>query len=306
MHNNLYLINVLSGSKKGVRLLKVLNSAIKDGQIFGRAEPLDLKNLGSQLSAITNYKKLILAGGDGTFSSVLSQLRDSQIPVGFLPLGTGNDLARALNLMTFDESNPVPLIRQLDTAKIKMLQVWTLHDLSSDTSIKYFCNYCSFGFDADVVNRFAELRRNPNYFLYHFGRVGNRIGYAIAGLLPFIRMQKLDLQKNMEKQYIHQTPLSLFFANIKPVMGLGMSNLKSDYSDNLLEGLAIKSFSQYFPFLSGRELFNLKPTFLGAQTHWRLELNNAAAIQLDGEPYPSTTSTAFEIRPSHLVRVLYQ
>ena len=43
---------------------------------------------------------VILGGGDGTMSGAAIALRDSGLPLGILPLGTANDLARTLGLPT--------------------------------------------------------------------------------------------------------------------------------------------------------------------------------------------------------------
>jgi diacylglycerol kinase family enzyme len=47
-----------------------------------------------------NVDLVIAAGGDGTISSVASSLRKSDIPLGILPLGTGNVLASELGIPT--------------------------------------------------------------------------------------------------------------------------------------------------------------------------------------------------------------
>src|SRR5579859_5196832 len=48
---------------------------------------------------------VIAAGGDGTVVGVANGLVHGQIPLGILPLGTGNDLARVLNVpLKLDEA----------------------------------------------------------------------------------------------------------------------------------------------------------------------------------------------------------
>ena len=47
-----------------------------------------------------NVDLVIAAGGDGTISSVASSLLKSDIPLGILPLGTGNVLANELGIPT--------------------------------------------------------------------------------------------------------------------------------------------------------------------------------------------------------------
>lgn len=41
---------------------------------------------------------VIVAGGDGTLNTVVDALVETQLPLGILPLGTANDLARTLGI----------------------------------------------------------------------------------------------------------------------------------------------------------------------------------------------------------------
>jgi len=46
---------------------------------------------------------VVLGGGDGTLNAGAQALRDTQLPLGILPLGTANDLARTLSIPTAPE-----------------------------------------------------------------------------------------------------------------------------------------------------------------------------------------------------------
>ena len=41
---------------------------------------------------------MIIGGGDGTLNNALPGLLETELPLGILPLGTGNDLARTMAL----------------------------------------------------------------------------------------------------------------------------------------------------------------------------------------------------------------
>jgi diacylglycerol kinase (ATP) len=54
------------------------------------------KNLSDRLAGVSGL--VIAAGGDGTVAQVITQLRDRQVPVAILPLGTANNIARAFGI----------------------------------------------------------------------------------------------------------------------------------------------------------------------------------------------------------------
>ena len=52
----------------------------------------------ASISAFEGYNAVYAAGGDGTITDVASGLVGSEIPLGIMPLGTGNGIARGLNI----------------------------------------------------------------------------------------------------------------------------------------------------------------------------------------------------------------
>lgn len=84
-------------------------------------------------------ERLVVCGGDGTLRQVLPALAHTQIPLGLLPFGTGNDLARALG---------VP--RRLDRALQVLLQGRPTSIDLGKASGALFCTVAAFGFDAEI------------------------------------------------------------------------------------------------------------------------------------------------------------
>jgi diacylglycerol kinase (ATP) len=88
---------------------------------------------------------VILGGGDGTLNAAAQALAEAQLPLGILPLGTANDLARSLGL----PADPIDL---------------------GCVNGHYFFNVASIGFSADLAGELtADLKR----------RLGT-IGYGVA------------------------------------------------------------------------------------------------------------------------------
>ena len=66
-----------------------------------------------------DWDLVIVAGGDGTVTRVARGLRDRTTPIAILPIGTANNIARALGL----EGDVAGLIARLGTAKPRRLDV---------------------------------------------------------------------------------------------------------------------------------------------------------------------------------------
>lgn len=116
---------------------------------------------------------VVAAGGDGTLGEVVNGVAGAGVPVGLLPLGTGNDCARHLGIGT-------DLLSGLHTL---------LHGKSHRVDLgkagdRYFINIAGCGFDAAVAQRVQQgWRRLPGTLAY--------IGAVLHTLLTFtpVRMR---------------------------------------------------------------------------------------------------------------------
>jgi diacylglycerol kinase (ATP) len=86
------------------------------------------------------FDAIVVAGGDGTFNAVVNGLRSSQVPVGVLPLGTANVLARDLGLPR-DSEQMAGLIAAGPTSP-----VWP-----GRIGSRAFVMMASAGFDSEIV-----------------------------------------------------------------------------------------------------------------------------------------------------------
>ncbi|HMJ69312.1 MAG TPA: diacylglycerol kinase family protein [Cyclobacteriaceae bacterium] len=117
----------------------------------GHAEQLAIAAAGK------GHDIILAAGGDGTMSQVINgvvSLRDRAPTVGFIPLGSGNDLARSMNV-TADADKVLSLIRKNNPIEID-LGVATLHDEKGKPIQRYFINECSIGMGPEVVRQISD------------------------------------------------------------------------------------------------------------------------------------------------------
>jgi diacylglycerol kinase family enzyme len=87
---------------------------------------------------------VLVAGGDGTTGKVASRLVDSEVPLSLLPLGTANNLARALGFVT----SPEEIIARLEGGKKRAFDVGFAHRPWGES---YFFEAAGGGLLADYV-----------------------------------------------------------------------------------------------------------------------------------------------------------
>lgn len=104
---------------------------------------------------------VIIGGGDGTLNTAVQSLVDTGLPLGILPLGTANDLARTLKL----PSSPLAAAEIILQSRTRFLDLGVVNG-------HLFFNVASIGFSADLArNLTAEAKK----------RLGT-LGYAAGAL----------------------------------------------------------------------------------------------------------------------------
>ena len=97
------------------------------------------------------YNAILAVGGDGTINEIASALRDTPVALAIVPCGSGNGLARHLNIPL----SPEKAIAVANARHIESLDYCTVNDRP------FFCT-CGVGFDALVSEKFAQAgRRGP-------------------------------------------------------------------------------------------------------------------------------------------------
>jgi len=119
--------------------------------------------------AVANRAKAVVAvGGDGTIHEVATGLAGSKIPMLIVPSGTGNVLAKELNLPVSDND----CLSLLTEGKIISIPLGIVND-------RFFVLLGSAGFDAEVLERMNH--RQKNYL--------GLAAYVLAGARHFLREQ---------------------------------------------------------------------------------------------------------------------
>jgi YegS/Rv2252/BmrU family lipid kinase len=110
---------------------------------------------------------IIVGGGDGTLNTAAPALLETGLPLGVLPLGTANDLARTLGI----DPDPVAAAGLIVAGNIRRI------DLGEVNGHPFF-NVASIGFSAELARELtAEAKRKWGVF-----------GYAVTALRLLVTM----------------------------------------------------------------------------------------------------------------------
>ena len=101
----------------------------------------------SSRASLEGYDAVYAAGGDGTVNEVASGLVGSPVPLGIIPLGTGNAFARGLNI-PLNTDDVIDMLLRKKTVKIDTGKI----------SSHVFLAVAGIGYDANIAHDFNKRR----------------------------------------------------------------------------------------------------------------------------------------------------
>jgi len=175
------------------------------------AAPESLENSIARLEALSEGSRVVVVGGDGTLNRWLPILAARRLTVGLVPMGSGNDSARAWGVLVLPWQQALSLAlhgksHNIDTGLVR----WT--DLQGRPHETSFLSSLTAGFDSAVGLR--ALNGPP--WLSGLPR------YLWATLHELIHLRTWDLTVLCDGQLKHQGS-SLFASSLNtPTFGSGM------------------------------------------------------------------------------------
>lgn len=189
-----FIVNPDSGGGRGYQVWKNLERKLENKKIeyraFLTAAPGDAVSIAEKFTVpdslpkpeeTDGLMKIIAVGGDGTINEVLNGLHLSdRIVLGFIPTGSGNDLAKGLKL------SPSPakcLKRILHPAEIRKIDYGILSYGDGCMEHRRFLNSAGAGFDANVNRDIRKSSLKQHLALLNM----QKLSYFFAGAKEFIR-----------------------------------------------------------------------------------------------------------------------
>lgn len=160
-----FVINLKSGTADKTFIPGLINEVLDRNKFEHEIVKTEYAGHAAEIAAKARdeHKDIVVAvGGDGTMNEVARSLVHSQTALGIIPSGSGNGLARHLQL-------------PMNTRKaLEIINLCEIHDLDYGVidGHPFFCT-CGMGFDAFVSMKFAESgKRGPISYAENILREG--------------------------------------------------------------------------------------------------------------------------------------
>jgi YegS/Rv2252/BmrU family lipid kinase len=187
------LVNPASGGGRALRLLPRIEQALDERHaVFRVQRTRDLEHgVRQALGAIEAGELPVVVSGDGLIGAVGGAMAGSETPLGIIPGGRGNDLARGLAI----PEEPEQAVEVLLAGETRLIDV-------GEVNGRRFLGIVSVGFDSEA-NRVA----NETHFLR-----GNLV-YAYAALRTLIRWKPARFTVRVDDERYRFTGYSVSVAN---------------------------------------------------------------------------------------------
>ena len=283
----LFVINPISGSGKqkniGGVIERYLDKFKFSFELVFTTHPKHAEEIILQQQA--HFDIIIAVGGDGSVNQIGTSLINSPVVFGIIPAGSGNGLARHLNI-PLNFKGAIELINahqqpiKIDVAKMNG---------------HYFLSTAGTGFDAHVAWKFSTATTR------------GFLTYAKITLQELFKYKIKKYKLEINDQIIEMNALAVTIANSNQYGNNAYVSPQSKLDDGFLRLIVIKAFPVYYVPLIIFRLFNkslLKSKFVVQHTLKRIVITSPTEhVQLDGESLTMEQKLNIEIIP-HCLHII--
>ncbi|HEV7232069.1 MAG TPA: diacylglycerol kinase family protein [Bacteroidia bacterium] len=279
-----FIVNPKSGQHRSQDRARLIQSLVPEGLDYDILmwEKLEQKEELFKRALSGQYQIVAAAGGDGTVNTVAAALCGTDISLAIIPFGSGNGLARHLNI-PMDTGKALQLLKTGRERKIDACEI---------NQKLFFCT-AGAGFDAHIGKLFAESRNR-----------GMRT-YAQMIIRQIAAYKPLRYKLHIDGVVSEHEAFLITFANAAQYGG----NAYIAPLANIEDGLIDISIIYPFPLLKGlliayrmfnKSLHHSHDVQLLRGKHIILERAEPGPVHYDGEPDTMGTRLEIKILPSRL------
>lgn len=227
------------------------------------------------------YRIIVAVGGDGTVNEVARPMVGTEYHLGIIPLGSGNGLARHLQIPTdIDEA-----IRVINIGHVKKIDTVEIND-------QIFVSIAGIGFDALVAKKFAQQNRRGLW------------GYLKVTIREYFRYRPRKFKLIVDGKRLYREALFISFANSDQFGYRTTIAPEASADDGMIDVVIVKKIPLWQTLLWLPALFfrkiNRSPYVEIIKAKEVDIRNKVKTINLDGEPVKVGKRLHIHIIPSSL------
>lgn len=261
----LFFINPVSGGTNKTALENEIKTYFQSGSHM--VELIHLNGHHDEIiiqQGIEHHKpdRVVAVGGDGTVKFVAQQLLGTGIPLGILPAGSANGMARELEL-------PTDTIAQLDT-------ILNGHSKAIDTihiNNELCLHLSDIGLNAQLVKYYAENGWRGKF------------GYLRGAVRALYRKRLLRVDIQSEGKELHVAAFMVVIANARMYGTGAIINPEGELADGAFEVIILRtlSFWEILKMFWRYQPFDPKKIHIFPATSVKIQTRRRAYFQVDGE-----------------------
>jgi YegS/Rv2252/BmrU family lipid kinase len=238
----------------------------------------------SSRAALEGYDAVYAAGGDGTLNDVASGLVGRKTPFGIIPLGTGNGLARGLNI-PFDLES---LVQMFERHKVIPIDVGKI-------ASHYFFSVAGIGYEVTIAEEFNRIAGQNRH-------IRTLVMLALKNYF-FKRPEPLTIEVN--GQTITRKVFGLTFCNTGQYGSGAVIAPQASARDGKLTAAVIPKLNPIAGVQAAFRLFNntiheLKALEYIDFTTMKVKREKPGSYEVDGETHAGGTTFNVSVLPAAL------
>lgn len=256
-----FIVNPTAGNGKAYRMIPKIEKYLKDKNIKHKFFITKYPGHGTILAreAVKDDFEIVVAvGGDGTVHEVINGIRDSDVALGIIPLGTGNDFARYFRI-------PKDVYKALEILLMKKTKF-----IDSAVINKYITcnNVTNIGIDADVAVQVTRFKKF----------VSGILAYTLSLINVLFKYKPYNVKIDIDGKMIKRRIMLAAFGNCS-FYGGGFKILPdANPDDGYLDVIIVNEISKF------KLLFLLPMAIFGKHTSLKcVETYKAEKIHIDAE-----------------------
>ncbi|NLY77110.1 MAG: diacylglycerol kinase family lipid kinase [Tissierellia bacterium] len=289
MEKILFIVNPIAGGGRTRSLIPMIDEKMQekevDYKIVLTSGPKDATLLAREYLD-RGYEKIVAVGGDGTVNEVALGVVDyGRGSLAIIPSGTGNDLARSLNIPQ-EADKAIDLILN---GQEKSIDIGAVND-------KFFFNIASIGFDAETVKTNEKVKH----------KVKSGLSYIISLFITLFKYKDIKVELEID-DFITSSEILLIAVGNGKYYGGGVKILPmADVEDGYFHVCLVKKIPKikllfFLPtIVNGSHVKVKKYVKIYKAKEIKVKTNVNSYLNIDGELRNLNKETHFSILSKRL------